>query len=141
MEKMTKLKISVKLDKDLGTITVTDNGIGMTADELQKYICSIALSGALDFIEKYEDGDASNGIIGHFGLGFYSSFMVSDTVEVDTLSYIGGQAVHFICSENGQYEISNSDSSVDLRRRGKSAGQFRQPSGVRRASGGDTGNL
>jgi molecular chaperone HtpG len=81
----------------------------MTADELQKYICSIALSGALDFIEKYEDGDASNGIIGHFGLGFYSSFMVSDTVEVDTLSYIGGQAIHFICSENGQYEISNSD--------------------------------
>ncbi len=103
------LKITVKLDKDDGTITVTDNGIGMTADELQKYICSIALSGALDFIEKYEGGDSSNGIIGHFGLGFYSSFMVSDTVEVDTLSYTGGDAVHFSCNESGEYEITHSD--------------------------------
>ena len=103
------LKITVKLDKDEGTITVTDNGIGMTSDELQKYICSIALSGALDFIEKYEGGDSSNGIIGHFGLGFYSSFMVSDTVEVDTLSYTGGEAVHFSCNESGEYEISSSD--------------------------------
>ena len=103
------LKITVKLDKDEGTITVTDNGIGMTVEELQKYICSIALSGALDFIEKYEGGDSSNGIIGHFGLGFYSSFMVSDTVEVDTLSYTGGEAVHFSCNESGEYEISTSD--------------------------------
>ena len=103
------LKITVTLDKDEGTITVTDNGIGMTADELQKYICSIALSGALDFIEKYEGGDSSNGIIGHFGLGFYSSFMVSDTVEVDTLSYTGGDAVHFSCNEIGEYEITASD--------------------------------
>lgn len=103
------LKITVTLDKDEGTITVTDNGIGMTADELQKYICSIALSGALDFIEKYEGGDSSNGIIGHFGLGFYSSFMVSDIVEVDTLSYTGGDAVHFSCNEIGEYEITASD--------------------------------
>ena len=103
------LKITVTLDKDEGTITITDNGIGMTADELQKYICSIALSGALDFIEKYEGGDSSNGIIGHFGLGFYSSFMVSDTVEVDTLSYTGGDAVHFSCNEIGEYEITASD--------------------------------
>lgn len=103
------LKITVTLDKDEGTITVTDNGIGMTADELQKYICSIALSGALDFIEKYEGGNSSNGIIGHFGLGFYSSFMVSDTVEVDTLSYTGGDAVHFSCNEIGEYEITASD--------------------------------
>ncbi len=102
-------KITVKVDKDDSTITVTDNGIGMTPDELQKYICSIALSGALDFIEKYEGGDKSGGIIGHFGLGFYSSFMVSDTVEVDTLSYQGGKAVHFTCAENGEYEISESD--------------------------------
>ena len=103
------LKITVRLDKDEGTISVTDNGIGMTADELQNYICSIALSGALDFIEKYEGGDSSNGIIGHFGLGFYSSFMVSDTVEVDTLSYTGGDAVHFSCNEIGEYEITASD--------------------------------
>ncbi len=104
-----KFKISVNLDKDEGTITVTDNGIGMTSEELQKYICSIALSGALDFIEKYEGGDKSGGIIGHFGLGFYSSFMVSDTVEVDTLSYQGGDAVHFTCTESGEYEIGPSN--------------------------------
>ena len=104
-----EFKITVKVDKDESTITVTDNGIGMALDELQKYICSIALSGALDFIEKYEGGDKSGGIIGHFGLGFYSSFMVSDTVEVDTLSYQGGEAVHFTCAENGEYEISASD--------------------------------
>ncbi len=104
-----QFKIKVTVDKDDSTITVTDNGIGMTLDELQKYICSIALSGALDFIEKYEGGDKSGGIIGHFGLGFYSSFMVSDTVEVDTLSYQGGDAVHFTCTESGEYEISKSD--------------------------------
>lgn len=102
-------KIQVTLDKDAGTITVTDNGIGMTREELEKYICSIALSGALDFIEKYEDGDASGGIIGHFGLGFYSSFMVSSTVEVDTLSYLGGEAVHWSCEDAGEYEISRSE--------------------------------
>lgn len=104
-----QFKITVEVDKDESTITVTDNGIGMTLDELQKYICSIALSGALDFIEQYEGGDKSGGIIGHFGLGFYSSFMVSDTVEIDTLSYQGGEAVHFTCTENGEYEISASD--------------------------------
>ena len=102
-------KITVKIDDDEGTVTVTDNGIGMTLDELEKYICSIALSGALDFIEKYEGSDQSSGIIGHFGLGFYSSFMVSDYVEVDTLSFTGGEAVHFTCTENGEYEISRSD--------------------------------
>ncbi len=104
-----EFKITVKIDTDDSTVTVTDNGIGMTLEELQKYICSIALSGALDFIEKYEGGDKSGGIIGHFGLGFYSSFMVSETVEVDTLSYLGGEAVHFTCNENGEYEISSSD--------------------------------
>ncbi len=104
-----QFKISVVIDKDESTVTVTDNGIGMTLNELQKYICSIALSGALDFIEKYEGGDKSGGIIGHFGLGFYSSFMVSNTVEVDTLSYQGGEAVHFTCTESGEYEISHSD--------------------------------
>ncbi len=104
-----QFKITVALNKDEGTITVTDNGIGMTREELEKYICSIALSGALDFIEKYEDGDASGGIIGHFGLGFYSSFMVSTTVEIDTLSYTGGEAIHWSCVDAGEYEISKSD--------------------------------
>ena len=105
----TDWRINVKLDKDAGTITVEDNGIGMTREELEKYICSIALSGALDFVAKYENGDNSNGIIGHFGLGFYSAFMVSDTVEVNTLSYTGGPAVHWSCNEAGEYEISEGD--------------------------------
>lgn len=105
----TDWRIDVTLDRDAGTVTVADNGIGMTREELEKYICSIALSGALDFVAKYENGDNSNGIIGHFGLGFYSSFMVSDTVEVNTLSYTGGTATHWVCNEAGEYEISDGD--------------------------------
>ena len=97
-------RITVKADKEERTITVSDNGIGMTEEELTKYICSIALSGAVDFIKKYEDesGDAKNGIIGHFGLGFYSAFMVSDTVEVITKSYTDAPAVHWSCNEAGE---------------------------------------
>ncbi len=101
-------RITVELDKAAGTITVCDNGIGMTEDEVRRYICSIALSGALDFVQKYENGDNSNGIIGHFGLGFYSSFMISDVVEIDTKSYDGSPAVHWTCNEAGEYEISPS---------------------------------
>ncbi len=101
-----KYRIDVRLNTDARTITVSDNGIGMTADEVEKYICSIALSGALDFIQKYEGEDgANNGIIGHFGLGFYSSFMVSDTVEVVTKSYTGGDTVGWRCFDSGEYEI------------------------------------
>ena len=102
-------KITVTLDKEASTLTVEDNGIGMTEDELQKYICQIALSGALDFIQKYEGADAEaskNGIIGHFGLGFYSAFMVSDSVELETRSYTGAKAVHWDCTDNGEYEIT-----------------------------------
>lgn len=100
-------KIKVILDSDAKTLTVEDNGIGMTEDELSKYICQIALSGALEFIQKYEDESTSagNGIIGHFGLGFYSSFMVSDTVEVITKSYTGTPAVRWVCNGEGEYEI------------------------------------
>ncbi len=105
----TDWRIDVRLDKDAGTLTVEDNGIGMTREELEKYICSIALSGALDFVAKYENGDNSNGIIGHFGLGFYSAFMVSDTVEINTRSYTDAPAVHWVCNEAGEYEISEGD--------------------------------
>ncbi len=105
-----KYKITVTLDSDAGTITVSDNGIGMTEDEVDKYICSIALSGAVDFIEKYEnegsENGSKNGIIGHFGLGFYSAFMVSDRVEVETRSYTDAPAVHWSCNEGGDYEVS-----------------------------------
>ncbi len=101
-------KITVTLDKAARTLTVSDNGIGMTEDEVRRYICQIALSGALEFIEKYEgDSDADkNGIIGHFGLGFYSSFMVADTVDVITRSYTTENAVKWVCSEAGEYEIT-----------------------------------
>ncbi len=99
-------RIDVILDADAATLTIRDNGIGMTEEELTKYICSIALSGAVDFIQKYENeaDDSKNGIIGHFGLGFYSAFMVSDRVEVITKSYTDAPAVHWTCNESGEYE-------------------------------------
>ncbi|MBQ8408717.1 MAG: molecular chaperone HtpG [Clostridia bacterium] len=101
-----KYEVKVTLDKEEKTLTVSDNGIGMTEEELEKYICSIALSGALDFIQKYDDNNQNNGIIGHFGLGFYSSFMVSDTVEVITKSYTGTEALRWVCDGAGEYEIT-----------------------------------
>ena len=103
-------KITVKADKEERTITVSDNGIGMTEDELDRYLCQIALSGALDFINKYEgEENRNNGIIGHFGLGFYSSFMVSDRVTVVTKSYTGAPAVKWECTDSGEYTLSPSD--------------------------------
>ena len=99
-------RIDVILDKTAKTLTVSDNGIGMTAEELDRYICQIALSGALEFVEKYEGENKNNGIIGHFGLGFYSSFMVSDTVELITKSYTNAPAVHWTCGADGEYETS-----------------------------------
>jgi molecular chaperone HtpG len=103
-------KITVKADKEERTITVSDNGIGMTEEELDRYLCQIALSGALDFINKYEgEENRNNGIIGHFGLGFYSSFMVSDRVTVVTKSYTGAPAVKWECTDSGEYTLSPSD--------------------------------
>ena len=98
-------RISVTVDKTAGTVTVSDNGIGMTAEEVEKYICQMALSGALDFIEKYES-EGGSGIIGHFGLGFYSAFMVADRVELLTRSYLGDGAVCFSATEDGEYELT-----------------------------------
>lgn len=106
-------RIDVILDKEAKTITVKDNGIGMSEDELSRYICQIALSGALEFIEKYEGQDnASDGIIGHFGLGFYSAFMVSDSVEIITKSYTGSHAVHWTCSDIGEYEMESASETA-----------------------------
>ena len=107
-----KYAITVTLDKDSKTLTVEDNGIGMSEEELVKYICNIAFSGAVEFIQKYENAnDASNGIIGHFGLGFYSSLMVSEKVEVISKSYTDAPAVHWICNDEGEYELTSSDKS------------------------------
>ena len=103
-------RVTVSLDKDAKTSTVTDNGIGMTEEEVEKYICQIALSGALDFIEKYEgENGGDSGIIGHFGLGFYSAFMVSSTVDVLTRSFTGADPVKWTCTEDGAYVISPCD--------------------------------
>ena len=104
-------RITVTVDKTAGTLTVSDNGIGMTQDELIRYLGNIALSGALDFINKYEGEKETNatGIIGHFGLGFYSAFMVADTVEVVTKSYQDSPAVRWVCNADGSYELFDSD--------------------------------
>lgn len=102
-----KYRVDVTVDKDASTITVSDNGIGMTEEEIKEYITNIAFSGASDFVEKYKDkmGDA-NDIIGHFGLGFYSAFMVADKVQIDSLSYKeGAKAARWICEGGVEYEI------------------------------------
>ena len=97
-------KVVVKLDTEAKTITVSDNGIGMTAEEVEKYINQIAFSGANEFLDKYKDD--ANAIIGHFGLGFYSSFMVSEKVDVITKSYKdGSQAVKWSCNGSPEYDL------------------------------------
>ena len=106
--------VRVTFSESEKTLTVSDNGIGMTREEVERYICTMALSGALEFIEKYEGESegAGAGIIGHFGLGFYSAFMVADTVEVVTRSYTGAPAVRWICTEAGDYEMTETERAV-----------------------------
>ena len=102
------LTVRVNLDADKGTITISDHGIGMTEEEIDKYINQIAFSGVTDFLEKYKDN--ANNIIGHFGLGFYSSFMVSKKVEIITKSYKdGSKAVKWSCDGSPAYEIDNAE--------------------------------
>ncbi len=107
----SKYEVTVSLNKDEKTIKFIDNGIGMTSDEVKKYINQVAFSGAEEFLSKYKDKiDEGKGIIGHFGLGFYSSFMVSEKVEIDTLSYKDGEeAVKWICEGGTEYEIESSE--------------------------------
>jgi len=106
-EDLGELKVKVAIDKEKKTITVSDTGLGMTADEIKKYINQIAFSGATDFIEKFknEDGDR-NKIIGNFGLGFYSSYMVADLVEIHTKSYQNAPAAKWSCNGSTEFEIS-----------------------------------
>ncbi len=104
------LKVSVSINKEAKTITVIDRGIGMTADEIKKYINQIAFSGATEFIEKYKDKGDEKNIIGHFGLGFYSSFMVSKLVQINTLSFKeGSEAALWTCDGSTEFEIQPSD--------------------------------
>ena len=99
------LKVNVSLDKEKGTLTVSDNGIGMTAEDIDKYINQIAFSGAEEFLNKYKDN--ANAIIGHFGLGFYSAFMVAKRVEIRSLSYKeGAKAVSWVCDGSPEYEMN-----------------------------------
>ena len=104
-------KISVTVDKKAKTISVEDNGIGMTAEEVEKYITQIAFSGAEDFIQKYENA-SGDGIIGHFGLGFYSAYMVSENVEIYTKSYKNEPAVKWESDGNATYTITETDKTT-----------------------------
>ncbi len=109
-ESAEEYKVFVTVDKELKTLKFEDNGIGMTEEEVDKYINQIALSGALDFIAKYEGEESKGGgIIGHFGLGFYSAFMVASSVEIETKSYTGSPAVLWDCGENGEYSLDTAD--------------------------------
>lgn len=104
-------RIDVVLDTELGTLTFSDNGIGMNEEEIDKYINQIALSGALDFIQKYEgeSEDAGKGIIGHFGLGFYSAFMIADKVEIISKSYHDEKSVWWMGADDGSFEMREGD--------------------------------
>ena len=108
-------RVDVIADPEKGTLQFIDNGLGMTGDEVIKYIAQVAFSGATDFVQKYasqEKNGEQSGIIGHFGLGFYSCFMVSDKVEIDTKSYIEGEpAVRWVSEDGMEYELTESDRS------------------------------
>ena len=109
-EEIGDLKIEVILDKKKKTITISDKGIGMSAEEIKKYINQIAFSGATEFVEKYKEKGDSQQIIGHFGLGFYSAFMVSSYVEIKSKSYIKNKkAAYWKCDGNTEFEIKESD--------------------------------
>lgn len=105
-------EITIAIDKEKKTLSISDNGIGMTGEEVKKYINQVAFSSAEEFIHKYE-GKADQPIIGHFGLGFYSSFMVAKKVEIDTLSYKeGSQAVHWSCDGSPEFTLDESSRNI-----------------------------
>ncbi|UXP32663.1 molecular chaperone HtpG [Reichenbachiella agarivorans] len=104
------LKVEVSFDKEAKIITISDRGIGMTADDIKKYINQIAFSGATEFVEKYKDKGDEQQIIGHFGLGFYSAFMVAEKVEINSLSHVeGSQPARWICDGSTEFEITAGD--------------------------------
>ena len=105
-----KPAVQVVVDSDAKTLKFIDNGIGMTADEVEEYITQIAFSGATEFLEKYKDKTTDDQMIGHFGLGFYSAFMVADEVHIDTLSFKEGAApVHWTCDGGTEYDMKDGD--------------------------------
>ena len=102
-------QIEVKIDKKGKKIHIIDQGVGMTADEVSKYINEVAFSGAEEFLEKYKDSAKDSGIIGHFGLGFYSAFMVAEKVEIITKSFKDEPAVHWACDGSPEFTLEDSD--------------------------------
>ena len=102
------LRLEIKVNKKEKTLHIIDNGVGMTSEEVKKYINDVAFSGAEEFLEKYKDKKEDAGIIGHFGLGFYSSFMVADKVEIITKSYKNESAAHWICDGSPEYSLKKS---------------------------------
>ena len=108
-----KANIQVIVNPEEKTLKFIDNGIGMTADEVEEYITQIAFSGATEFLEKYKDKTNEDQIIGHFGLGFYSAFMVADEVHIDTLSYKEGAApVHWTCDGGTEYDLTDGNKTT-----------------------------
>ena len=108
-----KFRVDVIVNPEEKTLKFIDNGIGMTADEVEEYITQIAFSGATEFLEKYKDKTTDDQMIGHFGLGFYSAFMVADEVHIDTLSYKEGSApVHWTCDGGTEYEMADGNKTV-----------------------------
>ena len=104
-------KIEISIDKDAKTLTIKDQGLGMSADEVEKYINQIAFSGAEEFLDKYKDDKNETGVIGHFGLGFYSAFMVADKVEIITKSFKDEPAAHWTCDGSPEYTLVEHDKS------------------------------
>lgn len=111
IDESEKFKVTVSIFKDAKKLVISDNGIGMTAEEIDKYINQIAFSGASDFLSKYkEEDDKGSQIIGHFGLGFYSAFMVADSVEIDSLSYQdGAKAAKWTCDGSMEFDLTDGD--------------------------------
>jgi len=108
-----KATIQVIVNPEEKTLKFIDNGIGMTADEVEEYITQIAFSGATEFLEKYKDKTNEDQIIGHFGLGFYSAFMVADEVHIDTLSYKeGATPVHWTCDGGTEYDLTDGNKTT-----------------------------
>ena len=108
-----KSAIQVVVNSEEKTLKFIDNGIGMTADEVEEYITQIAFSGATEFLEKYKDKTTDDQMIGHFGLGFYSAFMVADEVHIDTLSYREGAVpVHWTCDGGTEYDIQDGNKTT-----------------------------
>ena len=109
-------QIEVKIDKDGKKLHIIDQGLGMTADEVEKYINQVAFSGAEEFLDKYKDSAKDSGIIGHFGLGFYSAFMVAEKVEIITKSHKDEPAAHWTCDGSPEFTLEASKKQIEVQK-------------------------